>query len=316
MHAPTSRERLRPPRWAAVIGVLLVLLALVSLVSACAMGTGAAATVADEPAQEPPPAQPGKGGQLDSGGGAGSGGGSVPFGDLAERKIVRTGEVTLEVPTVGTAVGQLRALALSLDGYVSDSRTGTDHDAATVTLRIPAERFDEALQRLHAMDGEVKAEATRDEDVTSSIVDLEARIRNLQASEEQYRVLLGRAGQIKDILAVQTRLDDVRGQIEQLGAQLKQLNSLATLSTLTVTLVPPSTPVQDATDAWDPGATFGNAVAALVSAGQSLADFGIWLLIVGLPILVAVGIIVWLAHRLLPLTRRISRTAPAPAAEE
>lgn len=315
MRAPAPRARFRAPRWAAVLASLVVLIA---LVTACAMGAGQAAPSAGgDRVGDPAPAEPGKGGPLDSGNGGETGGvGSIPFADLAERKVIKTGEVTLEVPAVGTAVGQLRALALSLDGYVSDSRTGTEHDAATITLRVPADRFDEALQRLHAMDGDVKAEATKDEDVTSSIVDLEARIRNLQASEQQYRVLLGRAQKIDDILAVQSRLDDVRGQIEQLSAQLKQLNNLAALSTLTVTLVPPSTPVQDATEGWDPGSTFGNALAALVSAGQSLADFGIWLLIVGLPVLVGFAIVVWLALRLRPLARRMSRTVPAPVTEE
>jgi hypothetical protein len=112
---------------------------------------------------------------------------------------------------------------------------------------------------------------------------------------------------------VQSRLDEVQGQIEQLTAQLTQLNGMAAMSTLTVTLVPASTPVQDATEAWDPGSTFGNAAAALVSAGQAVADAAIWLLIVGLPILAIVAIIVWLVVRLRPAAR-LAR--PAPAAEE
>ena len=240
--------------------------------------------------------------------------GGGPLADLSERKIVKTGEITVEVPAVGAAVGELRAMALSLDGYVSDSRTGGEDEAATVTLRVPADRFDEALDRLHGMDGEVRAEATRDADVTSSIVDLEARIRNLQASEEQYRLLVQRAEKIDDVLAVQSRLDEVRGEIEQLTAQLTQLNGLAAMSTLTVTLAPASTPVEDATEAWDPGSTFGNAAAALVSAGQTVADAAIWLLIVGVPILVIVAIIVWLAMRLRPVAGRVAR--PAPAADE
>jgi hypothetical protein len=252
-----------------------------------------------------------------SGGGGGADKGSVPFAnlaDLADRKIVKTGEITLEVPGVGAAIGDVRAMALSLGGYVSGSRAGGEHETATLTVRVPAARFDAALERLHAMDGEVRVEATNEEDVTSAIVDLDARIRNLQASEKQYRVLLGRAEKIDDILAVQSRLDDVRGQIEQLTAQLKQLNGQAALSTVTVTLVPTDTPVEDAAEGWDPGATLGTAVAALVSAGQAFADFAIWLLVVGLPILLVVALVLWIAMRLTPLIRRLSR--PTPAAEE
>ncbi|HKO34640.1 MAG TPA: DUF4349 domain-containing protein, partial [Candidatus Limnocylindria bacterium] len=295
-----------------LISVFLVVLATASLLAACA-SAGAAPSGArggDAVGEPAAPADPGTGAGVDDG----EAPGELPLADLAERKIIKTGEITVEVPAVGAAVGELRAMALSLDGYVSDSRTGGEDDAATVTLRVPAERFDEALDRLHAMDGEVRVEATRDEDVTASVVDLEARIRNLHASEAQYRLLVQRAEKIDDVLAVQSRLDEVRGQIEQLTAQLTQLNGLAAMSTLTVTLVPASTPVEDAAEAWDAGSTFGNAVAALVSAGQAVADAAIWLLIVGLPILVIVAVVVWLAMRLRPLAGRLAK--PAPAVDE
>jgi hypothetical protein len=163
------------------------------------------------------------------------------------------------------------------------------------------------------LEGKVLSEATREEDVTSAIVDLEARIANLEASERQYRALVERAQAIDDILAVQTRLDSVRGEIEQLGAQLEQLSGLAGLSTLTVTLTPSPTPVvEQATEDWDPGATFENAVAALVGFGQGAADVLIWLGIVVLPLLVAVGVLALVVGRVLPFARR---RLPVPPVE-
>ena len=307
MHSLGPFNRRQPRLIGRLVGAFLVILATAGLLAACASAGAPAGASAGEAVGQPlAPADPGTGVGIDDGAAPGG----VPLADLAERKIVKTGEITVEVPAVAAAVGELRAMALSLDGYVSDSRTGGDDEAATVTLRVPADRFDEALDRLHAMDGEVRVEATRDEDVTSSVVDLEARIRNLQASEQQYRLLVQRAEKVDDVLAVQSRLDQVRGEIEQLTAQLTQLNGLAALSTLTVTLVPASTPVEDAAEAWDPGSTFGNAAAALVSAGQAVADAGIWLVIVGLPILVIVAIVVWLALRLRPLAGRVAKPAP------
>jgi hypothetical protein len=245
-------------------------------------------------------------------------GGPVAFEDLADRQIIKTGELTVEVETVASAVGAIRAMALQLGGYVGGSQAGAAEDAATLTLRIPAARFDDALERLHAMDGEVTAEATREQDVTGSVVDLEARIRNLEASEIQYRALLDRATDIEDILTIQARLDQVRGEIEQLQAQLDQLSELASLATLTVTVVPAVAPVEEQAAAWDPGAIFDSAVAALVGLGQAVAAAGIWLVILGLPLAVVLAILVWVGLRLAPATRR--RVPPAhegsaPAAE-
>ena len=105
----------------------------------------------------------------------------------------------------------------------------------------------------------------------------------------------------------------MRGEIEQLSAQLEQLSGLAGMSTLTVTLTPSPTPVvEQATGDWDPGTTFENAVAALVGFGQGATDVLIWLGIVGLPLVVGVGIVALVVGRVFPFARR---RLPAPPVE-
>ena len=69
--------------------------------------------------------------------------------------------------------------------------------------------------------------------MTGQVVDLEARIKNLQASEIALQGIAERATKISDVLEVQAQLTDVRGQIEQLTAQLKDLNDRAGYATLT-----------------------------------------------------------------------------------
>jgi tetrahydromethanopterin S-methyltransferase subunit G len=310
MEPRRSRPRGGAVHPAAIVSGLPILVLLAVLLAACGAGSApqAGATVAGEPAAS---ADGGNG--EPAGGGAGQGDG-VPFADLVDRKIIKTGEVTLEVPRVGAAIGEVRAMAASLRGYVAGSRAGSSDETATLELRVPADAFDEALERLHDMEGEVRVEATNEEDVTSSVVDLEARIRNLEASERQYRVLVERAQDVDDILAVQSRLDQVRGEIEQLTAQLQQLSDLAALSTLTVTLVPAVVPVQVVAEGWDPGVTFGKALAALVGAGQGLADLAIWIGVVVLPTLLAGALLLWLALRITPIVRR--RVPPAPVADD
>jgi hypothetical protein len=227
---------------------------------------------------------------------------------LADQKIIKTGEISVEVPDVTAALVRVRAMAVELGGYVGGSQAGTKDQAATLTLRIPADRFEEALSRLHKLTGDVIVEATNEQDVTSAVVDLEARITNLQASEVQYRTLLAKAVKIEDILAVQTRLDDVRGQIEQLQAQHKELAGLADLSTLTVTLVPSA--LQQQAGSWDPGKTIADAFAALVGVAQGVGNGAIWFGIVWLPALVGLGIVVLVLWRLTPGLRNRMRREP------
>lgn len=240
--------------------------------------------------------------------GSATGGTDTSSADLAARRIVKTGEVSIEVNSVAKTMALVRAMALELGGYVGDSQVGTLDQTATLTLRIPAARFEDAIARLHKVDGTVLTETTKEEDVTSAIVDLAARLTNLQASEAQYRLLLAKAEKVEDILAVQSRLDDVRGQIEQLQAQQKELTGLADLATLTVSLVPGA--VQQAAGKWDPGKTISDAFAALVDGVQGAANGAIWFAIVWLPVLILLAILLWLLRRFLP---GVGRRTPKPA---
>jgi hypothetical protein len=298
-----------PKRWLMILGVLTLTLT----VAACGASSAAFPNVGED-LKGVPGAQPADG--RDLGGvpvpvpGAGAGQDGQDLANIADQKIIKTGDISIEVPDVTRALARVRAMALQLGGYVGGSQAGTRDEPATLTLRIPADRFEDALARLHELDGDVVVEATSEQDVTSAVVDLEARITNLQASEKQYRTLLGQAVKVDDILAVQTRLDDVRGQIEQLQAQHKELSGLADLSTLTVTLIP--TALQQAAGNWDPGKTIADAFAALVGVAQSVGNGAIWFVIVWLPALIGLGILVLLALRLAPSLRaRISRVPKA-----
>ncbi|MFN2484702.1 MAG: DUF4349 domain-containing protein [Candidatus Limnocylindria bacterium] len=235
--------------------------------------------------------------------------------DLAlnlERRIIQIGEVSIEVEDVEATLTEVRAVASALGGYVAATEASDVADSgASLTLRIPAEQFDEALGRLHDV-GEVLHESTHEEDVTSAIVDLEARIENLRASEVTYRSLLERATDIEDILAVQSRLDEVRSQIEQLDAQAQSLSGQADLSTLTVRLVPQPLPVEESTEGWNPGESAEQAVAALLTLGRGLLTALIWIAIVLLPLGIVFGVAALLVLRLTGVFRR--RTVEQPPA--
>ncbi len=294
---------------AIVLFALVLLLAL----AACSAGAGSASIAKPAPEQVTGGRSLANGDAAAANKGGQAGPSSAPdAADIAaERQVVKTGEVTVEVPNVASALASVRTLALQLGGYVGGSQAGTLEDSATLTLRVPSARFDDLLTGLHQLDGKVKLEATREEDVTASIVDLTARIANLEASEAQYRALVAKAQKIEDILNVQSRLDDVRGQIEQLKGQLKSVSGQADLATLTVTLQPQDRPIQQASSGWDPGATASQALAALLDIGQGLASVVIWFAIVWLPVLLVLAIIGLIVLRgLLELRRRM----PVPVA--
>ncbi len=259
-------------------------------------------------------------------GDASGGDGAVVVRDDA--KIIRTGTMDLEVKDVPTALRVARDGIVTLGGYVGASTTSNDGDrpSAQVTYRVPADRWEAALDLLRGLSGQttkVVAEHTEAVEVTGQVVDLEARIRNLQASEIALQGIAEKATKVSDILEVQARLTDTRGQIEVLTGQLKDLNDRAGYATLTANLNVPVAAVQTAAKNWEPTTVVDEASANLLSILQALATAGIWFVIVWLPILFVIGaiaaIVAWIARRTGPWRRPgtvappASPAAPAPS---
>ena len=117
------------------------------------------------------------------------------------------------------------------------------------------------------------------------MVDLTARVANLRASEAALIEIMDGSGSIEDVLAVQARLSEVRGEIEQLVAQQQDLEGRAALATLTVTWSSAVPAVTTTAAGWDLASVVDEAAAQTVAAGQWLVSALVWLAIVGLPVI-------------------------------
>jgi hypothetical protein len=233
--------------------------------------------------------------------------------------IVRTGQLTLEVTVLDDALADADAAVTAAGGYVAASQRQGDDDtaSATVTYRIPAERWEATLAALRAVGTKVLSEQTASEEVTSQVVDLGARLANLRATESALQAIMAKATKIPDILEVQGQLTSVRQEIEQLTAQKLSLEKQAALATLTVGFsLPPTVAVAQVQEGWDPADEVDRAAATLVGVGQGVANAAIWVAIVFVPLAIVLGIaigIAWLiARRLRP--RSTPPAAPTPAA--
>ena len=275
-------------------------------------GVGAAPSAAATAA----PSTASGGGEPEPGNGQG-----VPAIDDAT--IVRTGSIALQVKDVPTALGTARDGIRALGGYIGQSETSSqdEHPTATVTYRIPVDRWDAALDLLHGLAGQttkVLDERTQAVEVTGAVIDLEARIKNLRASEVALQGIASRAGKVSDVLEVQSQLTSVRGQIEELSAQLKDLNDRSSYATLTASFATPIVAVQVAQQKWEPARVVDQATASLVDILQALTTAGIWFAIVWLPILLALGLVLvvvaWILRRLGVIGRARPEAWVPPAA--
>ena len=221
-----------------------------------------------------------------------------------DAKIIRTGQLQLQVADVADATARARTAIAAVGGYIGSSQISREGDDiyATVTYRIPSDRWDEGLEALRALATEVLYEQTDAIEVTSQIVDLDARITNLRASERALQAIAAEATRISDVLEVQARLTDVRGEIERLVAQKTGLEDQVGYGTLTVSYGVDVIAVTAAVERWDAADEVDRATASLVDVLQGLASAGIWFGIVWLPILIVLAV---LAVVLLFVLRRL-----------
>jgi len=231
-----------------------------------------------------------------------------------DAKIVRTGSIALEVSDLAAAVRVARDAIVGLGGYVGASTTSNvaDRPSAEITYRVPADRWERALDILRGLDGltsKVVTERTEAVEVTGQVADLEARITNLRASETALQGIGEKATKITDVLEVQAQLTATRGQIEALTAQRKDLNDRSAYASLSVRFDVPIVAVEVASKGWAPTAVVDAAAATMVSVLQNIATAGIWFFIVWLPILLVLGTLILLV---VAIARKfgVGRSAP------
>jgi Domain of unknown function (DUF4349) len=232
-------------------------------------------------------------------------------------RIVYTGSLQLVVDDLQQALAKGRAAVAAVGGYIGASEEHNDGDTsvATITYRIPAARWEDTLAALRGVGSKVVAEQTQATEVGSQIVDLEARIRNLRASESALVEIAKGTGKVSDLLEVEAQLTDVRGQIEQLDAQRTQLNDQVAYGTLVTTYGTEIKAVQETAQGWDPAKDVDSAAATLIGAGQAIASAAIWVAIVGLPLvllLLVLALIVRFAYRRFGPKPGPSATKPDP----
>jgi hypothetical protein len=304
------------PIWRSALAVLLVVMAL-SVASLALLGgqvskilstVGSSVDTPDYAGDPQPYGGPEQNGGEEGGEGSdsgdsgssdgGDGGGSGVIASMQDVTrpdllIIRRGSIAIQVADIDVALADAGGAIASLGGYESGStRTGRGNGArAEVMYRFPASSWQAALVAIRGVGEEVLDEQSETTDVTGEVVDIEARIRNLQVTEAAMQSIMDRATVIKDVLSVQAELTRVRSEIEQLTSKAANLRDDAAMSTLSVAFVLPETPAvarQEA--AFDPGAEAEAATARLVGILQALAVAGIWFAIVWLPVLVVLGV--------------------------
>lgn len=248
----------------------------------------------------------------------------APSDATAQRKIIGTANIDLVVDDTDGAVADITEMVTRGGGYVADAnfyRTSFGDATAlqgNMTLRVPAAALDVMLDQLAALAVDVTSQSLTRDDVTDQYTDLDARLRNLQATEAELLELLSEVrakpnAKPEDILAVHRNVMEIRGQIEQAQGRQAMLDNLVSLSTIHLSLRPDTSALPIVEETWQPASTVTDALRALVASMQALGNAAIWLTLYALPIFLMlflpVALFFWIMFVMIRRIRRRSKEA-------
>ena len=202
-----------------------------------------------------------------------------------ERLIVRNATLSLVVPDTQAALDEINSLVDELEGYIVQSNVYQYQEGlqASVTFRIPADSLDQALTRVRDLASEVRNENVSGEDVTEEYVDLQSRLRHLQATEQRLLEFLDEAEDTEAALAVYDQLRQVQGEMEQVKGRIQYLEQSAAMATVSVEIVPDELAQPIQVGGWHPEGTLRNAIQSLIRVLQFLVNAAIVIVILIVP---------------------------------
>ncbi len=215
-----------------------------------------------------------------AGGGATANSSSDPDSEQGQY-IVRNGNIELVVEDVSAAGEQIEGLVEGLGGYVVSSRfwdNGSDL-MGYYSVRVPDESFEAAMDALGNLAVEVKSESSDSYDVTQEYIDLDARLRNAEATESQYLTLLEKAASVQDTLEIYQALSQVRSTIEQLKGRIQYLETITSTSLINIYLEPEKSNEPLISGDWSLGDAFKDVIRGVVTFGQWLVTALMWVAI-------------------------------------
>ena len=238
-----------------------------------------------------------------------------------QQYLIKSFNINMQVKDTRRVAADLQAWIsatdpLSLVTNVNYQQVGNNLYSVSLAFSVQASLFPGIESYLNSYPaghgGKLLNVAMNTQDVSSDYVDSQSRLTNLKAEQLRLLTLVSHAQALSDVLAIDQRLTDVEGQIEQIDAHLNDLKSQTTFYNVTVNLQPAEAVVTPPpSGGWSFSAIWQGALNAIKVVAQALATVAIWLLLFSVYI-IPLAIIIWLARRLWRARSLKSTRAAAP----
>ncbi len=209
-----------------------------------------------------------------------------------ERLVIKNADLSITVENPEEKIALISALADSMGGHVVTSNTyqsyadsGAQVPEGNITIRIPAENLDIALEKIKENVAEVNSENVSGEDVTDRYVDLQSRLKAKKAAEEKMLEIMSQANTTEETLAVYSQLQIIQSDIEVLTGQINYYERSAAMSSISVRVIATEKSKPIEIGGWKLGETASKALQNLINYLQGFVQFMINFIIFILPVL-------------------------------
>jgi hypothetical protein len=216
-----------------------------------------------------------------------------------ERLVIKNGNLSIVVDDPSGSVDRISRMAEEMGGFVvsanlyqSQLENGEDVWRGSISIRVPAERLNDALEKIKSESSQDPiSENVTSQDVTSEYTDLESRLRNLEAAEEQLTLIMESAVKTEDVLNVYNQLVQTREQIEVIKGQMKYYEQSAAMSAVSVELIPNEAVQPLSIGGWQPVGVVKDAVQTLIDILKVIVEIFINVLIIVVPVLLVLFVL-------------------------
>jgi hypothetical protein len=289
--------------------IFIIFIALLMFLTAC--GSAAAtpqAMISSDSSVEMPSNQAAPvataGYRLSSESGKGGGPESANNNTMQERLVIMNADLTIVVPDPQAKVEAISQMAKEMGGFVismnmyqTSMQNGKTAPEGTISIRVPADKLENALSQLKSDAVEVRNETRSGQDVTSDYVDLKSQLTNLEKAETDLQAIMDEAknnpnstttSKTQDVLDVYNQIISVRGQIETIKGQMQYYEQASSYSLINITLVAEETIQPIEIGGWKPAGVARDAIQSLINFWQGFVDFLIKFFLLILPVLVTI----------------------------
>lgn len=222
------------------------------------------------------------------------------------RKLIRTVSITAETTRFDEVTARILAETERLGGYVehSTAQYGDENRSFYITVRVPAEKADVFLQE--ALGGaSISWKSERTEDVTLQYTDLAAKMKALRTEQDRLLELLAQADSVESIIALESRMSEIRYEIERIESSLRSYDNRVDYTTIDMTISEVSVITAEKSDGFF--ARVGTGLAKNTGAMLAFLETALIGILINLPLLIVlavIGIFVYSIVRLIQKKRR------------